>query len=301
MSEARALQDTETTVESADGTKLNLRAWPCPSAPRASLAFVHGQGDHSGRYRLPATWFTERGFACLAVDLRGHGRSGGRRGHVVRFTDYLADVDALVEEARRRLPDVPLIVVGHSMGGLVVIRWAIERASLPAAVEGIVVSSPFFALSRGLPIWKRALLRMLSVVHPAFTQPTGIRVEHLTHDRSFVRETELDPLYGTPATARWFTETRKAQREAARRAGEISVPLLFVVSGEDRLVDPAAARRIHDAVTSAPREWHLYPGLRHEVFNELRREEVYADVMAWIDSRLSERPRGRSPRGEEPA
>lgn len=271
---------------SRDGTRLHLRSWRCPTAPRAGLAFVHGQGDHSGRYARPASWFAARGFECIAVDLRGHGLSSGRRGHLVRFSDYLADVDALMVAARARMPDMPLFIIGHSMGALVTFRWCIEHGTR-SRISGVALSSPFIRLALPVPSWKLAPARVLSRLYPSFTMPTGIPLEYLTSDRALVREAAVDPLYGTPATARWFTETVAAQQTVLARASEVRIPLLFLVAGGDRLVDPEAARQLHDAATSAPRQWHCYQSMEHEVFNEVRREDVYGDVLAWIDSVLA--------------
>jgi alpha-beta hydrolase superfamily lysophospholipase len=280
----------EATATSSDGLRLHLRMWPCPASPRAALAFVHGQGDHSGRYARAAAWFVEQGFACTAIDLRGHGLSAGRRGHLIRFTDYLADVDALITETLRRLPDVPLFIVGHSMGALVTFRWSLDRRD-ETRVRGLVLSSPFVRLALPVPSWKIAPARLLSRIYPSFTLPTGIPLEYLTSDSALVQETASDPLYGTPATARWFTETVAAQRTVVARAGEVRLPLLFLVAGGDRLVDPDAARQLHDAATAAPREWHRYAGLEHEVLNEIRREDVYRDMHAWLDAVLARAPR----------
>jgi len=273
------------TITSQDGTRLHLRTWACATHPRAGLAFVHGQGDHSGRYARTAAWFATRGFECMAIDLRGHGLSGGRRGHLVRFTDYLADVDALMTAAHTRMSGLPVFVVGHSMGALVSFRWCIERG-VHADVRGVALSSPFIRLALPVPSWKLAPARVLSRIYPSFTMPTGIPLEYLTSDGALIRETASDPLYGTPATARWFTETVAAQRTVLARASEVRLPLLFVVAGGDRLVDPEAARQLHDAATGALREWHCYPGMEHEVFNEVRREDVYRDMLTWIEPLL---------------
>jgi alpha-beta hydrolase superfamily lysophospholipase len=202
------------------------------------------------------------------------------------FHQYLGDVDALVAECRRQMPNTALFVVGHSMGGLVAFAWAMERGTA-SGVSGIILSSPFIGLALKVPRWKTATAKLVSRLLPGLALPTGIPLTSLTTDSAVVRETAADPLYGGPATARWFTETVAAQHTALARAGVLRLPVLFLVSTNDRLADARAARRLYEATTGAPRQWHAYPGMEHEVFNEMRREDVYRDVLAWLEQRLA--------------
>ena len=181
-------------------------------------------------------------------------------------------------------------------GALVTFRWSLDRRD-ETRVRGLVLSSPFVRLALPVPPWKVAPAKFLSRIYPSFTLPTGIPLEYLTSDSALVRETANDPLYGTPATARWFTETVAAQRTVVARAAEVRLPLLFLVAGGDRLVDPDAARQLHDAATAAAREWHSYPGMEHEVLNEIRREDVYRDMHAWLESVLAGAPAAHASNG----
>ena len=206
-----------------------------------------------------------------------------------RFDEYQADLDALIAGCRREGSCPPLFVVGHSMGGLITFLWALEHGAA-AGVSGIVVSSPFIALKLAVPAWKTVPGRLLSRIYPRFSLPPGIPLEQLTTDSAFVRETAADPLYGRPVTARWFTELRSAQRAVVLRAGQLRLPVLFLVAGNDGLADPDAARSLYDATPLALSEWHRYSDLSHEVFNEVSREEVYADMLSWLDGQLGDRP-----------
>ena len=271
-------------LETSDGHELFWRSWE-PEAPKAVLVFVHGLGEHSGRYGRTASHFSERGFACCAVDLRGHGASEGRRVHVNRFDEYLVDVDAVLALGRSRHPGLPAFLVGHSMGGLITLRYLLAR---PDAVRGAVVSSPLlgFNPTADASTITKLVGRLLSVLAPRTLFPNGLDVTALSRDTAVVGAYAADPLVSNKVSARWYISTSRAMAEARARAPALQVPVLLMQSGADRLVDGEATRRWARAAPEGLVRFVWWDGLFHEMFNEPERETVFARVDAWLDEQL---------------
>jgi lysophospholipase len=272
------------------GERLHLQAWlpagPDPAeagAPAAVIALVHGYGDHGGRH----TWFGEdmaaRGYGVYAYDLRGHGQSSGTRGQIKRFDDYLDDTALFLDEVRRRQPGKPLALLGHSLGGLICTRFAQER---PCDVRALLLSSPFFALAVQPEPTKLLGAKALSVVWPGRDIGNTLRAEDLSHDRSVVEAYVTDPLVHHVATARWAAETISAQDAAMAAAPDITLPLLVLYGKNDQIADAAFAEAFFATAGSADKKLIHYESFYHELFNEVGRELVFADVAGWLAGRL---------------
>jgi lysophospholipase len=261
-----------------DGARLALRRQPPPGAPRAACVMVHGFGEHAGRYAHVAVWLAARGVAVFALDQRGSGRSPGTRGHVARFAQYLGDIVALRRLVAAEAPG-PLLLFGHSHGGLVVLRY-LETA--PDGVAGAIVTSPYLALAFRPPRWKRWLAVALADVAPALPLPTGVVLEHLSRDPAVVEAVRYDPDCHRRITPRAHRETLEAQRAVMAERNRIAVPVFLGLAGDDRLVSTPAARAF---AADLPGEVtvRVYPGFFHEILNEPDRGRVLADVEPWLD------------------
>lgn len=279
-----AMQCPSGRLNSSDGTELFWRGW-LPAAPAAALLFVHGLAEHSGRYEATARHFAGSGLACYALDLRGHGLSGGRRVHVRRFEDYLEDVRCAAAFVRGRTAGLPLFLVGHSMGGLTTLLYVLRR---PEDVAGAVVSSPLLAPhpSAEPPALIKAAARVLSKVVPGLLMATKLDATALSRDKGVVDAYLKDPLVTCKASPRWYTATVAAGAQALAFAPTLAVPLLLMQSGGDRLVDPEATRRWAEAAPRDRVDFVEWEGLYHEMFNEPERERVYARVREWLETRL---------------
>ena len=232
---AEADQD-EGFLPSRDGTRLYWQRYTPPS-PRAVVAVFPGGGDHSGRYPGVTAALVKVGFTVALVDFRGHGRSDGRRWHVDAFQDYLDDADAFVGKVQQRGRRARVFVIGHSQGGLIAATWGLAPGR---GVSGFVLSSPYFRLAMKPPTLKVLGAEFASKLVPWLPTATGLRYADLTSDGEMQRWTERDTLYGKATTPRWFTESRRAQAEVLRRAGEFAYPLL-VLTGRSRPVADADA------------------------------------------------------------
>jgi alpha-beta hydrolase superfamily lysophospholipase len=278
-----------TPIERADGFeetpagRLYWRSWT-PESPKAVLLLVHGLAEHSGRYAHVAAWFAARGYASVAIDYRGHGRSPGPRVHVDSFDAWCDDVAAGLALARREHPGLPLFVVSHSQGGLIVLLQALRR---PDDRAGTVVSSPLLGVapaSRPGAILKLAT-KVLMRVAPRLRVANNVNPDWLSRDPAVGRAYLADPLVSRKVSAGWFRALQAALRETHERAGEWRSPLLMVASDGDRIVDANATRAWAERATVG--SVRIWKDLRHELFNETNQEEVFAAVVAWLDERLA--------------
>jgi alpha-beta hydrolase superfamily lysophospholipase len=293
-----SLVNPDTYAEVALKTGALVRAWPLKEAGQplagplgavgaATLVIVHGRGEHAGRYARLAADLAPSGIGCVAVDLRGFGLTvakGRKPGAVRRFEEYLDDVEGAVAQLA-----TPFVILGHSVGGLVVVRLAEERAArLPRSLRGIVLSSPFFAMPRPLSLAKRAIVGVISAIAPDKALPT--KGDPLTRDEACWEAYRKDPLTVKAPTARWLTETLKHQKLAFADAKRLAVPTLVLQGGDDSSTDPNASQRFAELVNADYKE---YAGCYHEVLNEPEedRARVIADLRAWVLSRASSPPR----------
>lgn len=257
-------------------------AGPAPAGAR--LAIVHGYGDHAGRYDELMTWLARRGVACHAVDLRGHGRSTGRRAYVARWGDYLDDLRAFlhIPELRDAPGQPPLFLMGHSHGGLIVAAAGVRKL-LPAHIAGCVLSAPYFVNRLRVPAVKVAAAHVLNAIVPWLKVASGMRPEMMSGDARLVEASRNDPLLVHGATPRWFVVHRPVQADVRARAVEFTRPLLVLYGDADPIADPRGALEFHARAGSSCKAIIGYPGFRHEPLREAGRERVFADVLAWIE------------------
>ena len=272
----------EGVLTARDGLDLHWERYQPPGA-RATVAVLHGGGDHLGRYPGITAALVRAGFAVALLDFRGHGRSGGRRWHVDRFEDYLGDVDVFMDRIRADAAESRLFLVGHSQGGLIAALWGLDPRR---PLAGVVLSSPYLKLAIEPPRVKVAMGLFLGRFVPWLPIAAGLDYAALTGDPEMQRWTAADPLYGTRTTPRWFTESTRAQQEALHRAGEFRHPLLTLLGGGDTIADPAAGQAFHAAAASPDKHLQVYPGFRHELYNEVGRDRPITDTVSWISARV---------------
>jgi alpha-beta hydrolase superfamily lysophospholipase len=273
-------------TESADGNRLFWRRHSPYGETRAVLLVVHGLAEHSGRYLHVLDRFANAGFDCWAHDYRAHGQSPGLRVHVRQFDEFLTDLAAarrLVGEAQ---PDMPFFLVGHSQGGLIVLREALAH---PQGLEGIVVSSPFLGMhpDAAPPAALHMVANIVSTFAPKLMFPKVAEPSVLSRDPEVPAAYIADPLVSTTVSARWFTSVMAAHADTHARASTLSIPALVMQSGDDRLTDPAATRSWVADAPSDLVDYVEWEGLYHEMFNEPEKEDVFARVEEWLGERLS--------------
>ena len=271
----------EGTFPGVSGLALFYRRWRPHGEPRAVLVRLQGIGGHSGMYQPFVDAVVPNGYAVYGLDLRGHGRSAGRRGHISSWCEYREDLRRFLRVVGAAEPGHPRFLVGFSLGGIVVLDYALEH---PEDLHGVVALSP--TLAAGVPRSKWLLARLLSGLWPTFSTTTGLDRTNLTRDQAAARRLLYDPLAFHTATARFATEVFAAQARVQARAAELAVPLLILLGAADRQALPGPTRRFFEQVRFADKEMHIYPGAYHFLDWEMNREEVFADCVGWLDRHL---------------
>jgi alpha-beta hydrolase superfamily lysophospholipase len=276
--EPPAIRRTEILISGARGDHLFFREWRPPD-PERVLLLVHGLAEHSGRYEHVGSWFAERGCAVHAYDQRGHGRSAGIPGHLRRFSDYLDDLDAVLRRLRERHPELPVFLVGHSMGGLVVAAFARERQP---EVAGIAMSGAALRIPANVSRATIAATRVLVRVLPRLRLNAPLDPAGLSRVPEVVRAYVDDPLIFSRITASFASELFGAMRRTGDGGADVRLPALLLHGEADPICPMEASRRFFDQLGVAEKKLRTYPGLLHEIFNEPERERVFEDLLDWL-------------------
>jgi alpha-beta hydrolase superfamily lysophospholipase len=275
---------SELTVPSRDGVDLKARWWAV-SRPRGMVVVAHGIGEHGGAYaHLAEAIGPALGVDFIALDFRGHGRSSGRRGLVRRYEDLVEDLRAAVAWAKSRRPDVPLFLLGHSNGGQVVLRLALEGAD---GVAGVIASNPSIRIAMPVPPGKLKLGKMLLSLAPWITLRAEAPSAWMTRDPAMQQMYRTDNLRHNRISAPLFFGMVEGGEMLLARAGEIRAPILMLIGGQDPVVSPQSNRQFYDRLGSADKTLLLYPKMLHEPINELGREQVFDDLTRWIEPRIA--------------
>ncbi len=286
------MKESTATLKTADGLDLFLRRWETEGVPHQwTFVLVHGLGEHSGRYQHLAEWFTPHGASVYAMDLRGHGRSGGQRGHAPSLKAMLGDLDTVVVRARTER-DGPLVLIGHSFGGLLAIAYALDR---PDRIDKAVFSAPALVARVKVPAWKQALAGVLPKVAPKASFANEIDANVLSHDPAIAPAYTTDPLVHNQITAGLYADTIARGEAFIRRAPQLRVPFLLMHGRDDQVVDPIGSQRFFARAIAPDRAFCLYPGLYHEIFNEVDHERVFQDIESWLTQRTDAQLSGWNP------
>jgi len=269
--------------EGARGTRIFYQSWMPPRKAKAVLVIAHEIGEHSGRYAHVADYFTKRNLAVWACDHRGHGKSDGKRGHVDNFDDYLADLGQMIRIAKDHSPGVKTFLLGHSLGGLIATFYAEKH---PSDLDGLIASGPALREKMKISPVTAFMGRTFSRIMPTFTTGTGLDPNLLSHDKEVVKKYVEDPLVHKVATARWFTEYRRAQEETMRLADGFTLPCLIIQGGADGIIDPTVATELYKRIKGSDKALKVYDGFYNESLNEIGKESVLADIDNWLSARI---------------
>ncbi len=258
--------------------------WWTAAEPGDAAVVVHGLGEHAARYEHVANALNAAGISVFSFDQRGHGLSGGNRGHADSFEALLEDLDLAWSEAEGALGRAPSFLIGHSLGGLVSLAWT---ASRQPGLKGLVASAPWLATAARVPWWKVTVGRIAARVLPRVPMDTGGVPEVCTRDPEMIAAWEADPLVHTVITPRLYTEVERWQRWVLHGRDRLKVPALFFVPGADRLADASATLGLATAMPSGRTTIVELPGFFHEPFNDTGRAEVIARLCSWLVARMA--------------
>ncbi|HSH10660.1 MAG TPA: lysophospholipase [Ilumatobacter sp.] len=274
-------QHTEGTFTASDGITIFQQAWLPDDAPIAAVMLVHGLGEHSGRYAHVAAALTGAGVAVHALDLRGHGKSGGKRTFVKSYDEFMGDLVQFRAQIEAHHPGLALIVLGHSMGGNLAVGHVLDHQ---AGVAGLALSGAALQVGSDLSPGKLMVFRLVAKVAPG-VRPEGLSAEAISRDPAVVAAYQSDPLVFTgKISAGLGAALIDAMKRFPARFGEFRLPILIMHGTDDQLASVEGSRALEAAAGNADVTAHYYDGLYHEVFNEPEQERVLADLVTWIRS-----------------
>lgn len=273
-------------IQSKDNTRLFYVIDHAPE-PKAAALVVHGFGDHCKRYDDFTEYLNQQNISVLRYDYRGHGRSEGRRGHILSFDEYLEDLQVMLDLFNEEFSLEKKLLFAHSNGGLICTH---ALACLPELKTwtAAILSSPFYAIKVKVPKWKSFLGARLSKFIPSLQLPTDLDPTHMSHDSKVIDNYATDPLIGRVASARWLTETLQAHHQVATCLRSINIPILMQLAGNDLVADTEHAKRQFKELASSEKSLAVYDGLYHEIWfeeEELNRK-VFADLSQFLHNHL---------------
>lgn len=272
------------TLTMPDGTNLAVFSW-IPDSPKATIVIAHGYADHARRFSHVAEYLVQQGYAVYAADQRGHGASkGDAHGYFERFATQSDDMARVIAWASAERKGLPLFLLGHSMGGLLSLIYAIGDQS---ALKGLLVSATFMATSKDVPAVQSLVVRAINRVAPRMAVVPRVDAAALSHDQSVVNSylTDPDVFQGKPS-ARVSVEAVDASDYVLANLRKITLPILIMHGTADRIANPKYSQIIYDSVGSKDKTLKLYDGFYHEIMNEIDKARVLADVGDWLARHL---------------
>lgn len=248
---------------------------------KAIVGIVPGYADYADRYETVQRTWAERGLASVAIDLRGHGHAEGPRGACREWSDFMDDVRELFVLLEARAEGKPILLFGHSFGGLVASSWTLQN---PSSQKALVLSSPFLRVALPVPAIKKKAGRIVSKFLPAVGLASGLRGDQMTSVESLQKQYDTDPLVFKKANARWFTCTEDAQADVMSRAKSLTLPLYVALGTDDGVV--AGARELYEAAGSTDKKLDVREGLRHEILFEPSGPDVATKMADWMLAHL---------------
>jgi alpha-beta hydrolase superfamily lysophospholipase len=273
------------TFTGAGGLNLYYQNWNPGGEIRAILAIVHGLGGHSGLYGNIVEHLLPQQYAIYGVDLRGHGQSPGQRGYINSWSEYRDDVRGFIQMIQQQNPELPIFLFGHSMGGMIVLEYALRYPEDKSALQGVIVVAPSVGEVKVSSL--RVLLgKILSQVWPTFSLNTGLDMTAGSRDPEVIAGYAQDPLRHTRATARFSTEFFTTLAWINTHAQEWQVPLLILHGSADRIVLSEGSRSFYECVNYTDKQRIEYPGAYHDLHCDINYQEVLNDLSNWMDQHL---------------
>ena len=283
------------TFDGVGGRRIFWQAWLPPGPCRGVVVISHGAGEHSGRYLHVADRLTREGYAVYALDHRGHGHSAGPRALIDRMDNAVADLDWLVLHARNEhgaqaRSEIPLFLLGHSMGGTISLCYAMRHQD---RLDGLALSAPLAALEAASPV-VRVAAKLLSALTPRLPV-IAVDSSLVSRDPAVVAAYDADPLvHHGKLPARTVAELADAVASFPAGVAGITVPTLILYGTADGLCPPAGSVMVGQRIGAADRTVKSYPGLYHEILNEPEQEQVMDDLCAWLAAHTTTSPAGAS-------
>jgi len=274
-------------INSSDGLRLHVQHWPADADDhRAVVMLVHGLAEHIARYDHVARAFNQAGFSIVGLDLRAHGKSEGEddhRAHVPNTELLVDDLELLWEQIKAANPSTPRYVLGHSMGGLIALKFTLRHQS---DMVGLVVSGASLTGSIYVPGFLVGLVDRLGKRLPHMPTLT-LKAKHISRAAEIVEQYDSDPLIQRgPVRLGTAGSLLAAGQEVLQQAHTLSLPVFVLQGGADKIVSTSASQRLYKALTTNDKTLKIYPDFYHEILNEPERDDVIADILEWLESHL---------------
>lgn len=261
-----------------------------PANPRLILILIHGAGQHSGQFSELGGYCSQHGIAFYALDLRGFGQSAGKRGHVSSFDEYLDDLDQFVRLVRKKHPGEPIFLLGHSLGGTIVIRYGQKCQN---CIQGAVLSAPALRLRFHIPGSLYWAAHVLSRITPGVCvdlrkwRPVAERIPRFKGCFNFELAEDADPLSTNQFSVRWFTELLVNGRRALNGTKDFKLSVLCLCGADDTLIDPVSVQEFYDSLQVEDKKIILFPRIKHRILQGNGRELVYRHILSWLQERVT--------------
>ena len=269
-------------IDTFDGLKLYYEKWTVDN-PKATIVVVPGFAEHSGRYHHVAEFFSNHNFNVYVITMRGHGKSEGDRAFVKNFDNFTEDLKYFINYVKKENSVEKVFLFGHSMGGLIVLRYGIKY---PNDLIGVISSGAALRVSANVSPVLKAMAKVLSKIAPKMKVKGSVNPNYLSHDKKIVDEYISDPYVFKFITARLGAEMMAKGDETLSVASSFKVPLLALAGEEDKLVDIGGIREFYERVENKDKKLIVYPKMYHEIFNEIEKEKVFNDVLDWLNAHL---------------
>lgn len=274
----------ETKYIGFDGTRMFMASWiPDNERPRALMIAIHGLGSHGLDLATIGEFMAEKGIAVFAPDMRGFGHFDGQKGHVMRFSEYVEDIQNLVMQVKDRFLNKITFLFGASLGGLMVLRYVM---AYPRTVDGILLQCPAVAQTLNIGPLRRFLANILSVLNVKMYYEDEVDLADGSRNPDVIRRHETDPLRVNGVTPRFGIEALKASEQTFEEGGRILLPVYYQQAGEDKLISPKRSKEFFESIASKDKTFRMYEGLYHELHEEPEKDMVLGDMYAWLQKRL---------------
>lgn len=257
-----------------------IREWVSEES-KANLVIIHGVGEHSGRYIDTAQMLFDLGFNIYTGDLTGHGLSHGRRVYINSIKDYIENVDFFISRIKN---DKPTFLLGHSMGGLIVLYYMLFIKN--SKIKGVIASSPYLKDKIKISAFKYTLGKVAASIFPRLQIESGLKGEMVCRDKEIAEKYDVDKLNCSKVTARWFVEVEKARTMLVREQKSFAAPCLILQAGEDLAVDAKEVKQFYQEISSKDKEFVLYDDYYHEILNDPEKNKVIEKINTWLTQRV---------------
>ena len=277
------MQQIEFSWKTKDGQNLYAKEWKPDGKVKAVIALVHGLGEHIGRYDHVAEAMGKAGYAMVGFDQRGHGKSDGIRGYEISYETIMDDISQNIQNAKDRYPGLPVFLYGHSLGGNLVLYYALTRKP---ELKGVIATSPGLATAQPLSPALKIATKVLYRLNPSMKIKNGLDLTGLSHDPEVAKKYLADPLVHPFISPRLALDMLNAGQYSIDHAGEFPLPLLLMQGTADRLVNPKKTKEFALAAPLSKITYKEWEGFYHEIHNEPEKEEIFKVMIGWLDQEL---------------